>query len=96
MRLKLGEKMIPSIVYLLCALTSLLCAGLLIRSYRRTKGRLLFWNCVFFTILALSNILLFVDLVLIPTTIDLSLIRTITTLSGVLILLYGLIWEGLA
>jgi hypothetical protein len=85
--------MIASAVYLLCMLTSLFCAALLIRTYHRTKTRLLFWSSGFFVVLAIVNILLFVDLVVIPQGADLSLIRTIITLVGVLMLIYGLIWE---
>ena len=32
------------IIYTLCILTSLACAGLLFSSYRRTRYRLLFWS----------------------------------------------------
>jgi hypothetical protein len=85
--------MIASVVYLLCALTSFFCAILLFRSYTRTRNRLLFWSSAFFIVLTISNILLVVDLLVIPE-IDLSLLRAVTTLIGILMLLYGLIWKG--
>lgn len=80
-------------VYLLCALTSILCAVLLARSYRRQKSRLLMWSTLCFAGLALNNILLFVDLVLTSQDVDLSFVRSGTALVSVLLLLVGLIWE---
>jgi hypothetical protein len=85
--------MIASAVYLLCALTSFLCATLLIRSFRKAHLRLIFWSSVFFICTALSNILLFIDLAVFPN-IDLSFLRTFLALVGVILLLYGLVWEG--
>jgi hypothetical protein len=80
-------------VYLLCALTSILCAVLLARSYRRQKSRLLMWSTLCFVGLAINNILLFVDLVLTAEDVDLSLVRSGTGLVSVLLLLIGLVWE---
>lgn len=80
------------IVYLLCALTSLLCAHLLYRNYARQRGRLLLWSSVCFLCLGFSNIMLFVDLIILPDT-DLSMARDTTTLAGIGTLIYGLIWE---
>ncbi len=80
-------------VYLLCALTSLLCAVLLFRSYRAQRSRLLMWSTLCFAGLAINNILLFVDLVVVPDAVDLSLARSGTALASVLLLLIGLVWE---
>jgi hypothetical protein len=80
------------VVYVLCALTSCGCALLLLKSYQRTKARLLFWSFACFACLALTNILLFVDLVMVPAH-DLMLLRNSINLAGLLVLLYGLIWE---
>jgi hypothetical protein len=55
--------------------------------------RLLFWSTLCFCILALANALLIVDLVVMPER-DLSTGRTIITLFGMLILLYGLIFKS--
>ncbi len=81
------------IVYLLCALTSVLCASLLFHGYRRSRARLLLWSSTCFAGLAANNIFLFVDLVLTPS-LDLSLIRTAIALVAILILLAGLVWES--
>jgi hypothetical protein len=80
-------------VYILCAVTSMICAALLLRASRRTPNRLLFWSGNSFICLALANVLLFVDLVLTPNY-DLLVLRNIVTFSGVAMLLYGLIWEA--
>jgi hypothetical protein len=84
--------MTPAVVYALCALTSLACAALLLRAFRRTRMRLLLWSCISFGGLALNNVLLFVDLVVVPT-IDLSVVRAGTALLALMILLFGLAWE---
>jgi hypothetical protein len=84
--------MIAAIVYMLCALTSVLCAVLLLRTYFRGRGRLLFWSALCFVCMSISNILLFFDLVLLPTW-NLSALRHGISVVGVLMLLYGLIWE---
>jgi hypothetical protein len=78
--------------YLLCTLTSLLCVVLLLRSYRRSKIRLLLWVGLCFVGLSLNNILLIVDLLILPE-IDLAIVRTIPTLVGLLVLIVGLVWE---
>lgn len=77
----------------LCALTSLACAVLLWRGYRRHPVRLLFWSGLFFAFMALGNLILIADVQVLPT-IDLSLLRSAPHLAGVLCLLYGLVWEG--
>lgn len=81
------------IVYLLCALTSITCAALLFRGFRSSRARLLFWSSLCFVGLALSNILLFVDLA-IGSDFDLSLWRSGTALAGILVLLFGFVWES--
>jgi hypothetical protein len=80
------------IVYLLCALTSLACAALLLRSYRATRARLLLWSGLAFTGVFLNNLLLFIDTRLVPS-IDLSNLRALPALIGMILLLYGLVWE---
>ena len=81
------------VVYLLCALTSITCAALLVRSYRRTRTSLLLWSSICFVGLAVNNALLFVDLVVVPT-VDLSLVRALSGLLAVTALLVGLVWSG--
>jgi hypothetical protein len=80
------------LVYILCALTSFLCAVLLWRGYRRSGARLLWWSAWCFVGLTLNNVLLVADMAI--SEIDLSLIRTIPALIGVALLIFGLIWEG--
>jgi hypothetical protein len=80
-------------VYILCAATSLLCAGLLARGYVRSRMRLLLWSCLCFVGLAANNLLLVIDLSVIPGT-DLSLWRTGCALAGMAVLLCGLIWDA--
>ena len=83
----------PAAVYILCLLTSASCAVLLIRSYLRTRTVLLLWTALCFSLLALNNLLLVVDLVVFPTSVDLQLIRNLTALCAVSVLLYGFIRE---
>ena len=83
----------PELVYVLCALTSVLCAGLLLRSYRANRTRLLLWSTLCFVGLAVNNILLFVDIVLVPD-ISLQFFRTSSALIALALLTIGLIWES--
>lgn len=80
-------------VYILCTLTSIVCAWLLFRGYRDRKTKLLFWSSLCFVGLALNNGLLLVDLYVVPQS-DIFLIRTLPALLGVSALLYGLIWDN--
>lgn len=80
-------------VYILGALTSLLCATLLLRSYARGRSRLLLWSGLCFAGLALSNVLIFLDLVVF-TQVDLFPYRLATTAISMALLIFGLIWES--
>ncbi len=80
------------IVYILCALTSITCAVLLLRGYRTSRRRLLFWSGLCFSFFALNNILLVLDLTFLPN-IDLSTVRAIPTVIGLALLLFGFIWD---
>lgn len=80
----------PEAVYILCALTSLACAVLLGRAYRTTRVQLLLWSVVCFAALTLTNVLLFIDLAVLPS-VDLRPLRNGVTLLGLIALLYGLI-----
>lgn len=81
----------PTTVYTLCFLTSAACAALLGRSYARTGARMLLWSALCFLFLAISNCLVVVDLVFLPSTIDLRIYRYTATIAGILTLLYGFI-----
>ena len=77
-------------VYVLCTLTSLGCAALLFRGYRRSRTALLFWSSVCFAGLALNNALLVVDLVILPD-VDLASVRGLVALTSLLLFVWGLI-----
>ena len=79
-------------VYILCALTSGASAGLLIVKYRKRRIPLLLWTAICFSAFALNNVLLFIDLIIVPD-IDLVTLRTSVMLAGFLALLYGMVWE---
>jgi hypothetical protein len=81
-------------VYILCAITSILCAALLLRGYRATRTRLLFWASLCFVFLAINNVILYFDLVVLPPQIDLFWYRNIAALVGMLLLLFGLTWDS--
>jgi hypothetical protein len=81
------------VVYALCALTSLACAVMLLRGFRRTGVRLLLWSGLCFACFALNNVLLIVDERILPLQ-DLSLVRSLPSLLGIALLLYGLVWEA--
>ncbi|HET9450957.1 MAG TPA: DUF5985 family protein [Aggregicoccus sp.] len=80
-------------VYVLCALTSAACAALLLRGYKRSGYRLLFWSGMCFVALFLNNLFLVLDKLVYPG-VDLGLVRTCFAVLGVGTLLYGLIWES--
>lgn len=87
------ESIIPKAIYLLCALTSITCAILLIRGYIRAKTRILFWASICFVTLAANNIILYVDLVVLGPETTLILWRTVPTLVGMAAFIYGLFWD---
>jgi hypothetical protein len=81
-------------LYLLAALTSISCMVLLFRGYARNGTRLLLWSALCFVGLSVNNVLLFFDLVIFPTQVDLRVYRLVAALAGVLFLLYAFIWEA--
>lgn len=80
------------IIYTLSAITSFACALLLFRGYRRTAVRLLLWSGLCFTGFFINNVVLIIDLRILPDQ-DLSVIRSLPLLAGITCLLYGLIAE---
>jgi len=80
------------LIYTLCMLTSLGCTVLLLRSYLRSRYRLLLWSGLCFAGLTINNLLLMADKMRGPE-IDLSTWRLVVALAALLPLLYGLIWE---
>jgi hypothetical protein len=83
---------VAAIIYFLCTLTSLACFGLLLRSWRASGSRLLFWSALCFAGLSLNNFLLVIDK-LVFINLDLSPLRLAVALVALLLLLFGLIWE---
>jgi hypothetical protein len=79
-------------VYVLCALTSVLCAVLLIVRWHRTRARILLWSSLCFVGLAANNLLLLVDLVFVPD-VDLARLRAFTATGAIGLLVVGLVWE---
>lgn len=79
-------------IYVLCTLTSLACAVLLLRRYRSSGHRLVFWSGLCFVGMTVTNLLLVFDKLVFP---DLNLLplRQISGLLAVMMLLYGLIYE---
>jgi len=83
---------LAGVVYILCALVACGCCGLLFRGYQRGRSRLLLWSSLCFVCLALSNTITFFDLIVFPA-VDLFAVRNMTTLLGMILLLYGLVWD---
>ena len=79
------------VLYALVMLACIACMVLLFRGYARSGVRLLFWSALCFVGLSVSNVLLFFDLVLFPTDLDLRVYRLSAALAGLAFLLYGFI-----
>ena len=85
--------MLATAIYVLCALTSITCAVLLIRGYRQSRVRLLFWSAWCFVFLAINNLLLIIDLRVL-TAVNLEVWRAVPAVIGTALLVYGLVWES--
>lgn len=82
------------VIYILCAVTSLACAVLLVRAYLRSKSPLLLWSSVCFVGLLINNIILVIDLVFMKSEVDLLLARDLTNTASILALVIGLVWSS--
>lgn len=82
---------VEAMIYLLCIFTSLVCTWLLSTAFLRHRQSLLLWSALCFSLLAVNNLLLFTDLILLPD-VDLSLERSLTALAAGILLLFGFIW----
>jgi hypothetical protein len=80
------------LIFSLCVLTSGLCATLLLRSYLRTRFRLLLWSGLCFVGLTLNNIVLVLDKTVFAA-VDLSLWRVGVGAVSMLLLVVGLVME---
>ena len=81
-------------VYVLCALTSLACAVLLLRAYQARGVRLLLWSGLAFVGFTLGNVMLVVDRVVVGPEVDLAIWRSLPVLSGLGVLIYGMVWDA--
>lgn len=86
------DSVFASIVYSLCFLASSACSWLLGRSYVRSRARLLLWSCISFLFLAVSNLLLVIDLLLLPS-FDLKVLRLLLALGAAGTLIFAFIWN---
>jgi hypothetical protein len=81
-----------AVVYILCLLTSVACAYLLVRSYARNRTRLLLFSALCFVLLAFNNLFVVLDIIVLPN-IDFLPLRQIASLAAVSVLLFGFIWD---
>lgn len=79
-------------VYVLSLVTCVTCASLLLRTYIRTRARLLLWSALCFSLLSLNNFFVVFDVILFPQ-IDFVPLRYLSALAGVSVLLIGFVWE---
>jgi len=87
--------MIASVVYILCALTSAACAIMLLRGYFRSRARFLLWSALCFIALFINNLLLMIDKLYIPERVAFpQALRGSVALIGLLLLIYGLIFDA--
>ena len=82
----------PTAVYTLCFLTSSACAFLLARNYARTKARLLLWSALCFVLLAGNNLVVVIDMLVLPD-VNLRVARLAFSAAAVAVLLFGFIWD---
>jgi hypothetical protein len=82
-----------SVVHILCAAVACASAFLLLRGYARGRSRLLLWSGLCFAGFTVTNILVLVDLTLLPH-LDLFPVRNGVTLASLSMLIYGLVWDS--
>jgi hypothetical protein len=66
---------------------------MLFRGYLRSHVRLLFWAGLCFVGLMLDNLMLYVDVVVVPD-VNLAIWRKLPGLVATMLLVFGLIWES--
>jgi hypothetical protein len=82
------------VLFVLALVTSLACTVLLYRAYLKTHLRILLWSALCFVCLTVNNLLLFIDIVVLPVEVDLRVFRHATALVGMLFMIYGFIRES--
>ena len=80
-------------IYVLCLVTCIGCAYLLLRGFRRTGARLLLWTGICFSLLSLNNLAVVLDIVVFVHE-DLQGWRHAASLAAVTALIVGLVWEA--
>jgi hypothetical protein len=83
---------LPTVIYVLCFLTSVACAAMLGRSYAQSRNGMLLWSSISFGFLAVNNLVLVLDMVVWPTG-DLRLLRLLLALAAAASLIWGFVWE---
>jgi len=86
-----GDHDVAIALFAISALTAILCSVLLLRAYRRSGVRLLFWAGISFAALAIESAVLIVNEMVVA---DLTVLRLLIPLIGLMVLLYGLLWEA--
>lgn len=86
-----GDLSVAITLFALTSLTAVLCSFLLVRGYLRSGVRLLFWAGICFAALAIEGVVLIVNEMVAA---DLTVLRLLVPLVGLVALLYGLLWES--
>jgi len=81
------------LIYVLCSITALICAVMLLLGSRRTGSRMLFWSGLCFAGLAFTNLVVVVDALHVFPDENFSSLRLGSALVALMLLLYGLIFE---
>jgi hypothetical protein len=66
---------------------------MLFRGYARNRVGLLFWSGLSFIGLMIDNVMLYVDIVVVPD-VNLAIVRKIPGLVSLALLVFGLVWES--
>lgn len=88
------SSLLGPVVYALCFFTSAAVMLLLLRSYRHNGSHLVLWSGFAFVAIALNNLLLFFDMVVFPTSVDLRPLRDLCALAGIGMLIYSFVRKG--
>ncbi|HEY9792361.1 MAG TPA: DUF5985 family protein [Candidatus Obscuribacterales bacterium] len=74
----------------LCIVVSTVCAIMLLRGFAQRRIKLLFLVGMCFVGFAIENVLLFLDLIVLPKGVDISALRFVAALAGMVCLSFGL------
>lgn len=82
----------PTAVYVLCLVTSAICAALLLRAYRANRTKLLLYTALGFGLLSVNNLFLVGDMVVFAN-INLWPYRVAANVAAIGVLVYGFMFE---